>query len=224
MVKEGTLKRSTINEFSQRMIDMGALLLRSCTRVAHLVISFKQIAVDQTSEHRRAFDLREVIDDNVAALRPSLKTATWVIEVDVPTGIACDSYPGPLGQVLTNLIQNAAIHAFEGRESGLLRLSASVDAGTVRLVMSDNGQGMSASTLVHIFEPFYTTKLGKGGSGLGLAICRNMATGILGGQLTATSQQGAGSEFVLTFPAIAPIASIAKTSPMSTVAIEHGKS
>ena len=137
-------------------------------------------------------------------LRPSLKNAAWTIAVEVPADIQCDSYPGPLGQVLTNLIQNAGVHAFEDRTSGLLRISATAHEGRVELCVSDNGQGMSAPTLARIFEPFYTTKLGKGGSGLGLAICRNMVTGVLGGQLTATSQLGTGSQFVVRFPMVAP--------------------
>ena len=217
---DGQIRRSVLTQFADQCKGIAELIVRSCQKAATLVSSFKQVAVDQTSEHRRSFDLLAVVEDNVVSLRPSLRAATWAIEVEVPAGITADSYPGPLGQILTNLIQNAAVHAFEGRASGLLRLSASVTAGTVRMVISDNGEGMSASTLAHIFEPFYTTKLGKGGSGLGLAICRNMATGILGGQLTATSEQGVGSNFVLTFPVVAPITPRAATSTMSALATQ----
>ena len=198
------IRRSTLETFVQRSIDMGELLVRSCHRAANLISSFKQVAVDQTSEHRRVFDLLELVNDNLTSLRPSLKNAAWTIEVDIPAGIQCDSYPGPLGQVLTNLIQNAGVHAFEDRASGLLRISAGAHTDMVELCISDNGQGMSAPTLARIFEPFYTTKLGKGGSGLGLAICRNMVTGVLGGQLTATAQLGTGSQFVVRFPMVAP--------------------
>lgn len=203
-VSEGAMKRSTLDKFLQNTQEMSALLVRSCERAAHLISSFKQVAVDQTSEHRRDFDLLDLVTDNLASLRPSLQNSTWSIEVDVPAGLRCDSYPGPLGQVLTNLIQNAGVHAFENRTSGLLRVAASQTGDTIELVVSDNGQGMSAQTLSHIFEPFYTTKLGKGGSGLGLAISQNMVTAILGGQLTVSSQPGVGSQFVVRFPAVAP--------------------
>lgn len=204
VMDEGGLKRSVLEVFVQRSIDMGDLLIRSCHRAAHLISSFKQVAVDQTSEHRRQFDLLELINDNLTSLRPSLKGASWTIEIDVPVGIRCDSYPGSLGQVLSNIIQNAAVHAFEDRPLGCLRISATAGADMVELCISDDGQGMSAQTLAHIFEPFYTTKLGKGGSGLGLAICRNMVTGVLGGQLIVTSQPGAGSQFLVRFPTVAP--------------------
>ena len=203
-VTDGSVKRSTLDGFVLRSVDMSALLVRSCYRAAHLISSFKQVAVDQTSEHQRQFDLLTLVEDNVASLRPSFKGATWDIEVDVPSGINCDSYPGPLGQVLVNLIQNAAVHAFESKPTGLLRISASATAGTVEIIVSDDGDGMSKETLARIFEPFFTTRLGKGGSGLGLVICRNIVTGVLGGQLIATSQPGAGSQFAVRFPALAP--------------------
>jgi two-component system, sensor histidine kinase and response regulator len=202
---EGGIKRSTLESFVQRSIDMGELLVRSCHRAANLVSSFKQVAVDQTSEHRRGFNLLELVNDNVTSLWPSVRHAGWTIQVDVPSEIECDSYPGPLGQVLTNLMQNAGLHAFEDRTTGLLCISASSENDVVELRISDNGQGMSEQTLARIFEPFFTTKLGRGGSGLGLAICRNMVTGVLGGQLSATSEIGVGSQFIMRFPLIAPI-------------------
>lgn len=204
LVIEGGLRRSTLDGFLQRSVDMSALLVRSCYRAAHLISSFKQVAVDQTSEHQRQFDLSTLIEDNVASLQPSFKGAAWSIEVDVPSGIRCDSYPGPLGQVLVNLIQNASLHAFDTKKTGRLCVNASARNGVVEIVVSDNGDGMTPENLARIFEPFFTTKLGKGGSGLGLAICRNIVTGVLGGQLTASSQLGEGSQFVLSFPQVAP--------------------
>ena len=201
---DGGLKRSTLDGFVQRSIDKGTLLAKSCHRAANLIRSFKQVAVDQTSEQRRDFDLLELVNDNLTSLRPSLKAAAWVIDIEVPAGIKCNSFPGPLGQVLTNLIQNAAVHAFEDRPIGLLRIVAFEDAGTVEMRISDDGNGMSAHTAARVFEPFFTTKLGKGGSGLGMAVCRNIVIGVLGGQISVTSQPGVGSEFLLRFPAVAP--------------------
>ena len=160
--------------------------------------------VDQTSEQRRPFDLLELVEDNVASLRPNFKTAKWSIVVNVPAGIRCDSYPGPLGQVLVNLIQNAANHAFADDASGILEITASPAGGKVELMVVDNGKGMAPDTLANIFEPFFTTRLGQGGSGLGLAICRNIATGVLGGELYATSEPGVGTRFCLGFPVTAP--------------------
>ncbi len=199
-VEDGSVKRSSLDFFVQKSVDMGALLVRSCHRAADLISSFKQVAVDQTSEQQRQFDLRSLVEDNVVSLRPSFKQPVMNIEIEVPNGINCNSYPGPLGQVLVNLIQNADLHAFAPDEQGTLRITASVVADMVELIITDNGKGMDEETAARIFEPFFTTRLGQGGSGLGLAICRNIVKGVLGGSLLATSAPGAGSRFVVSFP------------------------
>ncbi|WP_332687233.1 sensor histidine kinase, partial [Devosia sp.] len=180
-VLRGELRKSALLYYVQSNIPMVELISRSCERAADLISSFKQVAVDQTSEKRRVFDLRELVEDNVAAMRPSFRRMPWVIEVDIPAGIACDSHPGPLGQVIANLVQNAVLHGFEGRPSGTLRIVATLRAETADIVFADDGRGMSGEVLKHIFEPFYTTRLGQGGSGLGLSIVRNIVTGMLGG-------------------------------------------
>ncbi len=204
-VSSGEIRRSALANFAENSIQMTDLIARSCARAASLITSFKQVAADQTSEQKRAFDLLELIEDNIASLRPSLKGATWCIECDVPTGILCDSYPGPLGQVLVNLIQNAGIHAFNNASAaGILRISAVLEGDTVNLVVSDNGKGIAPEVLGRIFEPFFTTKLGTGGSGLGLAICRNIVTGMLGGQLRVTSRLDEGTRFIVQFPRVSP--------------------
>ena len=201
---EGPLRRSILDLFVQRSIDASALLVRSCHRAASLISSFKQVAVDQSSEHRRKFDLQVLIQDNLVALSPTLKVATWKSQADVPEGIVLDSYPGPLGQVIVNLVLNAGLHAFDGVPDGLLRISASVTNGDVEIRFADNGKGMSAETQARIFDPFFTTKLGQGGSGLGLAICHNIVTGLLGGTHSVTSTLGVGTTFVITLPLVAP--------------------
>jgi len=204
MVAAGGLRRSVLAAHAQKSKGMAAIVTRSCLRAASLIASFKRVAVDQTSEQRRKFDLHALVDDNVAAIKPSFKKAPWIIEVDIRADIGCDSYPGPLGQVITNLIQNAAAHAFDGRTSGTLRVYATCDAEMVEMIVEDDGKGMEPAVLAHIFEPFYTTKLGQGGSGLGLSVSLNIVTGVLGGTLQASSDPGYGSRFTLRFPRIAP--------------------
>ena len=120
-------------------------IARQCLRVGQLISSFKRVAVDQTSEHRRNFDLLDLIDDHIMALRPSMKNAHWEIKVEVPRGIYCDSYPGPLGQVIDNSIQNASIHAFTNRETGLLLIHASASDTMVELRFQNDDNGIAES-------------------------------------------------------------------------------
>ena len=116
-----------------------------------------------------------------------------------------DSFPGPLGQVLTNLVQNALVHGFEGREQGVVQVSASEDGDAVSIVVADDGIGMAPATLAQIFHPFFTTRLGGGGSGLGLSICHRIVARVLGGELSAQSRPGEGSRFEIRLPKVAPV-------------------
>jgi len=200
-----SMSRSAMNEFIQVGQELSELVLHSTRRASELIASFKQVAIDGTSEARRSFDLGVALGDLVRAFGPMLKTQAWRIELDVPAGLLCDSYPGPLEQVVTNLIQNAERHAFAGRDGGLLRISAEAQGERVCISVSDDGAGMSAETAARVFEPFFTTQLGKGGSGLGLSICRNIVTGLLGGSLTVSSQLGQGSRFRIEMPRRAPL-------------------
>jgi len=204
LVSGPALKRSALLRWHGGALEMGQLLERAVERSAALVASFKQVAIDQTSERRRVFDLHECVEDVLAALRPAYKTAPWVFLNEVPKGIECDAFPGPLGQIITNLAQNACLHAFEGRSHGQVSFNASCIDSRVCLSCSDDGVGMDTVTQSHIFEPFFTTKLGKGGSGLGLSICHRIATTVLAGELRVISSPGVGSRFVLTMPQRTP--------------------
>jgi signal transduction histidine kinase len=204
VLERGEMRKSTLIDFVGNALAMTELISRSAHRASALIGSFKQVAVDQTSEQRRTFNLRMAVEDNVAALKPNFRHASHQIDVEVPHGITCDSYPGPLGQVIVNLVQNAMTHAFTGRAEGRLRIGASLEQGTVHLSFEDDGIGMEADVLERIFEPFFTTRLGLGGSGLGLSISQNIVAGVLGGTLLARSKAGLGSCFEVRFPLHAP--------------------
>ncbi|MEL3921732.1 GAF domain-containing sensor histidine kinase [Aeromonas enteropelogenes] len=199
-----TIRRSTLEEFIKATQEMSELALQAITQSAKLVKSFKQVAIDQTSENRRSFDLKCLIDDNLANLKAGQGYDRVIMQNTVGEGLLCDTYPGPLSQVLLNLVHNAAVHGIGSRQDGRIVISAYQDKETISLEVLDNGQGMAPNVLTHIFDPFFTTTLGKGGSGLGLSICRRIATSVLGGSLTARSSPGEGSCFTLTFPRMAP--------------------
>jgi signal transduction histidine kinase len=207
-VESGKLTRTDMAEFLTGAAGMAQLTTQSITRAAALVSSFKQVAADQTSEQRREFQLDRVVADNVAALRPSMsktdRFSNLTIELHIPAEIACDSYPGPLGQVITNLVQNAVMHAFDPHTPGRITVSAQMRGERVYLEVSDNGHGMPPVVQARVFEPFFTTRLGQGGSGLGLSVSHRIATSVLGGELFVRSEPGVGSTFTLAFPARLP--------------------
>ena len=130
-----------------------------------------------------------------------MRKTTHLVDCQVPEEILLDSYPGPLGQIMTNLINNALLHAFEGRQSGKITITVTpAQAGWIDIAVRDDGLGIAQSHLDKVFDPFFTTKLGKGGSGLGLNIVYNLVTTTLGGRIRVASNLGEGACFTLTLP------------------------
>ena len=201
------MKRSTLADFLERMAAGAKLTERSLVRGAGLIASFKQVAVDQVSERRRTFELAQVLTEVIDTLRPNIKVLAQNIELklDFHPNVSVDGFPGPLGQVVINLITNSATHAFEGRDSGRITVSTRpLGADAVLLVVEDDGVGISSEHIGQIFDPFFTTKMGRGGSGLGLSISRRIAAKVLGGQIRLTSPPGQGARFELLLPLKSP--------------------
>lgn len=190
LAEGGEIRRADLSSFLSRSIEASRLLESNAVRAADLISQFKQVAVDQTSMRIREFNLKQVIEEILASLNPQIKHTTHRIELDIPGNITLYSYPGPLQQVLTNFVSNSLLHGFSGREGGAIRISAgNINQDRIFLEYSDNGTGVHESELNRIFEPFYTTKLGKGGSGLGLYIVFNTITGLLKGSIKITEHE-----------------------------------
>lgn len=205
-VEQGSAKRSEMVRGLERLMEMSTLQAQAIESAAELVKSFKQVAVDQSSERRREFDAGEAIQAVVSSLGPSLRRSKARIDValDLPGGLRCDTYPGALAQICSNIIQNAQSHAFEGRESGRVSIKARAveRAGEpwISVEFSDDGVGMDKEVSSHAFDVFFTTKASSGGSGIGLALSRKLAERALGGKLWLGTSL-AGVALVLEFPA-----------------------
>ncbi|PHV06169.1 histidine kinase [Janthinobacterium sp. BJB412] len=195
------LKRSTLKAFIDSVGAGGEIVLRNLHRAVDLVVSFKQVAVDRTTSQRRLFQLHDVVNEILLVLLPSFKKSGITVRQEVPPDIELDSYPGPFGQVMINLINNALSHAFDGHDSGEVLVTARrLDGGMIEVCVSDNGCGIAPENMGRIYDPFFTTKLGKGGSGLGLNIVYNIVYGLLGGKIDVDSTLGVGTRFVLVLP------------------------
>ncbi|MEB0139201.1 MULTISPECIES: PAS domain S-box protein [unclassified Undibacterium] len=205
LLESGQIKRASLERYLDSSRQGAALLMRNLGIARELIGSFKQVAVDQASSQRRQFDLAVVLDEVIATLSPMYKKGPFSLTTDLAVGIAMDSYPGPLGQIITNFMTNALVHAFDGRAVGVMHLrSRLLSDEQVEIIFSDDGNGISASDQEKVFDPFFTTKLGRGGSGLGMNIAYNLVTGVIGGIIELHSQLGAGTEFRLLLPRIAP--------------------
>jgi PAS domain S-box-containing protein len=199
------LTRSGLAEYLNDVQEGGLIIERNLERAAELIGGFKQLAVDQTSYQRRSFSVHEVVQEIILSMKPTLRKTKFELVTDVPQDLVLDSLPGPLGQVLINLINNALVHAFGDRDTGTISLSArATEPGWLSVTVRDDGRGIPEDHQGKIFDPFFTTRMGQGGSGLGLHITYTLVTGPLGGDIELHSAPGQGTSFVLHLPLVAP--------------------
>lgn len=194
------LTKDGLDEFVDIFDQSLRIMTTNSQRGAALVRSFKQVAVDQSSESIREFDLRVYLDEILFSLQPKFKGKKIAIKIDCPAGIVIKTYPGALSQVLTNMLTNSLIHGFEGLNKGHIDIVARTENGMVNLSYADDGLGMESEALEKLFEPFFTTKRGQGGSGLGTHIVYNLVTGPLAGSIKASSAPGHGLQYQVRFP------------------------
>jgi PAS domain S-box-containing protein len=200
-VQEGVIRKSQVLDYIKVAQESSHLIMANAERAAHLIQSFKQVAVDQTSEQRRTFDLDDFLNELITSLNPSLKKSK--IKVDVKHSgqkISMDSYPGLLAQVLTNLTMNALTHAFQGREQGRIFVEISQQNDMVAIDFNDDGCGIPVEILGKIFDPFFTTRRGQGGTGLGLNIVFNIISKQFGGTISAMNNSLGGALFKIRIP------------------------
>jgi len=194
------LRKSELEGWIAAAREASALIMRSLHAAADLVNSFKQVSVDQASTQRRRFDLAQACHEILATMMNQVRRAGHTLDLRIEPGIAMDSYPGPLGQVLINFVNNALLHAFDER-GGTMSITAERMAGErVRVAFRDDGRGIAPEHLARIFDPFFTTRMGQGGSGLGLNIAYNIVTTLLGGTIRVDSVAGEGTVFTMDLP------------------------
>lgn len=199
------LRRSDLESFILATDTSTEIAEANLRRASNLIGTFKQVAADRTVSRRRTFDLHAVIGEVLLTTTPSIKRKQIEVNSNVPEQLRMDSFPGELGQVLTNLIENAALHAFTKGSGHVVDIEAvAIDETWIRITVGDNGAGMPEATVKKAFDPFYTTLAGRGGTGLGLFITLNAVTNVLGGSITLDSRLGEGTRFEIVIPRVAP--------------------
>ena len=199
----GKLQRSVLERFVERMREGTQLLFGNLSRAADLVHSFKQVAADQASGERRPFLMDAWLQDLLTSLRPILRKTKHEVQIECPPDVLVDTYPGALGQVLTNLITNAVAHAYLPDQAGRLSIRVSEPrADTVRIVFADDGKGIPQEHVGKVFDPFFTTGRSKGNTGLGLHIVYNLVTSRLQGHVNLYSKVDRGTRFTIDIPKV----------------------
>jgi len=204
-VARGDVRRSTLSEFVAASREAASQIMSNLGHAIELIQSFKQVATDRNVSDRRRFDLGEVTEQVVRGLRFGLRNQNLTVTVDCAPDLAMNSYPGPYGQVLTNLVLNSAVHAFPDGTGGSVRIAAQASGrNNVEVLFLDDGCGMSPEVKRQVFDPFFTTRRDQGSTGLGLHIVHNIVTNRLGGRIHLETRPGAGTKIQIIVPREAP--------------------
>lgn len=198
--KNNSLKKSDLDKYIITTTETSEVILSNLQRASELIKSFKQVAVDQSSETKRVFKINEYINQVLLSLKPRLKKTKVSVGVNCSEDLEIESYPGAFSQIITNLIMNSLIHAFEENEEGTIIFDIEKKQDRIVFTYSDNGKGIEKDIIGRIFDPFFTTKRGKGGTGLGLNIVYNIITTTLNGTINCESEAGVGTIFKIIFP------------------------
>jgi len=200
LYRQGQMKKADLEQYISVSEQSSRMILNNLERAAALINSFKQVAVDQSSENRRCFKVRPYLEELMTSLRPTLKKTGVSCVIDCAEDIEIDSYPGMFSQIITNLVMNSITHAYDEKPGGVIRIAARKGGDRLMLEFSDDGKGMSGDVLAKIFDPFFTTRRGAGGSGLGLHTVYNLITQTLKGSIECRSQPGQGASFAIQWP------------------------
>ncbi len=204
-IASGQVRRALLVEFADGSRGAAEQLVANLQRAGGLIQSFKQVAVDRSSDDRRAFDLKLATEQVIASVRSRLLKSQSSLAIEMPSDIIMDSFPGPYGQVLTNLIFNAVTHGFTDGPGGHMLIKARrLGMDQVEITFADNGSGVPEEVQRRVFDPFFTTRRAQGSTGLGLYIVHNLVTQQLGGKITLVSALGKGTTICMTLPLLAP--------------------
>lgn len=181
-------------------------LQRSLSQANQIIGEIEQLASARSGEQRKEFSLQSLVGEVLASQLRLFKTSHHQVLLQIEPGLVLESFPRALGQVLTNLLNNALTHAFVEGFNGEIRISAELrGADHVVLAVADNGIGIGSEVLPYVFDPFFTTRGGEGGRGLGLALAHATVQDVLGGSIAVANNDEGGARFTLALPRLAPV-------------------
>ena len=197
---ENHLSRSNLDKFICHFIESSKLLNNNLKRAADLISSFKQVAVDQSSESCYSFNVKENVEQVVTSLKHKIKQSNANVEITCPNDLSIYSFPGSFVQIYSNLIINSIIHGFhEWSGDRNIFIDIKLQDETLIIDYRDTGKGVSEDVSDRIFDPFVTSKKGSGGSGLGTHIVYNIISQLFKGDIEYVAE-AKGAHFIMKMP------------------------
>ena len=200
LYEDKDMSQDDFEEYLENTDKLAKSINTNLVKAAALIKSFKEIAVDQSSEAQRTFNLRSYLDEVLLSLHHEIKRKKHKIIIECAEDLVITSYPGAYSQIITNLIMNSFIHAFKNDFIGNITIELQIDNNKLFLTYTDDGKGILQENLTKIFDPFFTTNRKYGGSGLGLNIIFNIVNTTLKGKIECSSIEDIGVEFKIVIP------------------------
>jgi len=198
-----TLSSKAFSQFVSDSEQHLQLISYNLQRAADLVTQFKQLAVNETVTETVNIKLKPWLQHLVARLNPSNAAVTIILQC--PDNLTLQLRASALATVLSHLLENALLHAFEPDDSGEITLEVRISAQRLLMKVCDNGKGIDESIQDIVFNPFVTTRRTSQSKGLGLHLCYNLVTQVLHGSIEMETVVGKGTEFRLLLPLTADI-------------------
>lgn len=194
-----TMKKSQLDEYFGCAIESGQIIQDNLMRAGDLIKSFKQLAVEQSINASSYIHLKDLVDNIKKSFQHQLKNKPISFINHIDSALSIYSCPGKFNQIITNLVNNSLLHAFQTELKGTIEINAYIKKKTLYFCYFDTGTGVENDVLEKLFEPFFTTKRGKGGTGLGLNIVYNIIQK-LDGQVQLSHVKPSGLQFNITLP------------------------
>lgn len=187
--------------------DNLSSMLDETRLLARLVADLQTLSLAESGQlplHPTRFPLADLLEDVTASFSPRAAEQGVTLASECPPELTILADYDRLDQVLSNLVANALRHT---PSAGSIRLQAVSSEGIIQVTVTDTGSGIDPADLPFIFDRFWKgdrsrTRVGSG-SGLGLAIARQLVRAH-GADITAASQPGQGTSFMLEFPSAEP--------------------
>ncbi len=201
VINLGNLTKIQLKDFLARQEAGSVLVISNLARTTELVRLFKQVAIDQTSENQKVFNLTEYYRELCLNVKTLINKKNVTINLFAANNLVIDSFPGAFYQIFINLVVNSVTHGLKELPEVNINVELSkIGNDMIRITHSDNGVGMDAEGLKRLFEPFSPPRRTDGNLGLGTFIVYNYVTQLLGGVIRAESSPNEGLRIAFDIP------------------------
>lgn len=199
-LETNSLTKLSLQQESEQLSALIDLIIDNLETLIRTINSFKKISAEQNKDCLCNFHIKRLLQDCTGSFSASLNQQNLSISVEMDHDYEIYGDPNQFSFIFINLINNSLIHAFKNRDSGKISIRASLELHILSIVYQDDGIGMTEDQVNHIYDPFFTSQLGKGGSGLGMNIVYNIVHQGFHGEIHCHSKLGSGSQFIITLP------------------------